>query len=530
VERARARELILRDTFGVPFALYDAATGERVCEPDAPDSHAVPAELVARAAEEMVGDGRPRVEPAGAGHYQVMLVLYAAGQPEFVAVGLVAALCPSAAPESAEHCRLRGWVEAVSDRLRLADQLAARQLEEGALNSRAAEAWKVNFALADTIRRVRVHKDEEKSRQRVLATAFGLLDVRALVWVPARPDGEVLAQGDAPLPPDDCRWLADALGKSPEFRPGEPMLCNEPRSCAWGAAFPQVANLLAFPVMDRAVAGWVLAFEKGARRGQGTAPFRRSDAAVLSPFVSLLELHARSVGRFHDLKEVLIGLARSLTAAIDAKDAYTAGHSERVARIAVEVGRELEMDDEQLSDVYLAGLLHDVGKIGVRDEVLCKTGPLTPDEYEHVKQHVTIGRKILAEVRPIAGLLPGVVYHHERYDGKGYPDGLAGENIPLLARLLAVADAYDAMSTLRPYREPYPPGQVEEILQKGAGSQWDAHIVAALFRCKERVQSICQRGVGESLRRAIDTVLRTGDSSRFWDEIFSAGPVESSEA
>jgi HD-GYP domain-containing protein (c-di-GMP phosphodiesterase class II) len=111
----------------------------------------------------------------------------------------------------------------------------------------------------------------------------------------------------------------------------------------------------------------------------------------------------------------------------------------------------------------------------------------------------------------------------------GYPDGLAGENIPLLARLLAVADAYDAMSTLRPYREPYPPGRVEQILQEGAGSQWDAHIVAALFRRKDRVQSICQRGVGESLRRAIDAVLRTGDSSRFWNEIFSAGPVEAYE-
>jgi HD-GYP domain-containing protein (c-di-GMP phosphodiesterase class II) len=450
-----------------------------------------------------------------------------------MAVGLVPALYSHAAADSLEHRRIQSWAQAVSDKLRLSDQLALRSVVEGDLNSQATGAWQVNFALADVIRRLRIHKDDEKSRERVLAAAFGLLDVQALVWVPARPAGTPLVHGHAPLAADDCHRLAEALGRSPEFRPPEPLLCNEPRLKSWGAQFPHVVNVLGFPVMDRAVVGWLLAFNKGERHGRGprasrdVAPFRRSDAAVLSPFVSLLELHARSAGRFHSLKEILIGLARSLTAAIDAKDAYTAGHSERVARIAVEVGREMGMDAEQLSDVYLAGLLHDVGKIGVRDEVLGKPGSLTPEEYEHIKQHVVIGRKILADVRPIAGLLPGVLYHHERWDGKGYPEGLAGEDIPPLARLLAVADSYDAMSTLRPYRQPFPPGKVEQILAEGAGTQWDPRVVEALMTCKQKVQSICQRGVGESLRQAIDTVLRTGDSSRFWDEVFAPGAGES---
>jgi HD-GYP domain-containing protein (c-di-GMP phosphodiesterase class II) len=490
-ERGRALAEGLHEAFGVPFALYDVAEGADT-------------------------DGRPRVEPAGAGHYRIMLLLYASGRPAFVAAGLVAALCPNAAADGPEQRRLLRWAQAVSDRLQLSDQLALRSRAEGDLNTQAANAWQVNFTLAEVIRRLRIHKDEEKSRARILEGAFGLLDVQTLAWVPGQPGGVPIVQGAA-LNPEEGYRLAAAVARSPECHPPEPLLCNEPRARAWGDAFPHVANLLAFPVMGRSVAGWVLALNKG--RGA----FRRSDAAVLSPFVSLLELHARSAGRFHCLKDVLLGLARALTAAIDAKDTYTAGHSERVARIAVEVGRELEMDAEQLSDVYLAGLLHDVGKIGVRDEVLCKAGPLTPEEYDHVKQHVTIGQKILADVKPIAGLLPGVLYHHERYDGKGYPEGLAGETIPLLARLLAVADSYDAMSTLRPYRQPYPPGRVEEILREGSGSQWDPHIVDALFRCKQKVQSICQRGVGESLRQAIDAVLRTGDSSRFWDEVFSAG-------
>src|SRR5262249_33783501 len=149
--------------------------------------------------------------------------------------------------------------------------------------------------------------------------------------------------------------------------------------------------------------GWVVAFNKTASGprppagGQkdapadpppgrrpvagGRQPFRRSDAALLTPFVALLELHARGSGRYQDLKELLVGLTRSLTAALDAKDSYTCGHSERVARIAVELGRELGLTGDELSDIYLAGLLHDVGKIGIRDAVLGKTEPLTAEEF-----------------------------------------------------------------------------------------------------------------------------------------------------
>src|SRR5262249_3706701 len=151
--------------------------------------------------------------------------------------------------------------------------------------------------------------------------------------------------------------------------------------------------------------------------------------------------------RFQDLKELMVGLARSLTAAIDAKDSYTFGHSERVARIGVELGRALGMEGDALSDLYLAGLLHDVGKIGIPDALLQKSEKLTSAEFDIIKQHVTIGYQILSDLRPIRHLLCAVLYHHERYDGGGYPEGLAGEAIPLLARVLAVADAYDAMST-----------------------------------------------------------------------------------
>ena len=167
------------------------------------------------------------------------------------------------------------------------------------------------------------------------------------------------------------------------------------------------------------------------------------------------------------------------------------------------------------SDIGLAGLLHDVGKIGIRDGALRKAGgPLTPEEYEHIKQHVTIGYTILADLKPIQNLMPGVLYHHERWDGKGYPDGLAGEAIPFLARILAVADAYDAMCTNRAYRQALPIREVEERLTNcHAGAQWDAKVVEAFQRCRQKIHTIRQRGVGESLRVALDAALRSTEIS-----------------
>jgi putative nucleotidyltransferase with HDIG domain len=310
------------------------------------------------------------------------------------------------------------------------------------------------------------------------------------------------------------------------------LLCNQVQATSLGARFPEIVNLLALPVSDQGSLGWVLAInKKDPTRTLPAAetvkpptpsrpparpallPFRRSDAALLTPFVALLDLHVRSSGRYRDLQDLLVGLARSLTAAIDAKDSYTYGHSERVARIAVELGRELGLPEEELSEVFLAGLLHDIGKIGIRDAILSKPGPLTTEESEHVKQHATIGYSILQNLRPIIHLLPGVRNHHERYDGHGYPDGLAGDAIPLSARILAVADSYDSMTTNRPYRQALPLPRVEQILSEGAGTQWDPRVIAAFEAGRQKIHGIRQRGVGESLRHALHDALRSNDSA-----------------
>ncbi len=514
-EQARAFAVVLADEFGSPFAFYHAVSGEQLFGPEG----GAPLDLAPEAALDQAAAGRASAAALDGGRYRLSLLLYHAGRPALLAVGVLDGL--AADDREREADRLRRWAQAVADRLRLTDQLFDRSPRDDsgaalASSAPAAVAWEALLTVDHLTRRVRIHKDAERNRRRILEGAFGLVAARSLIWVPARPDAPVLLLGEPCLAAVDARHLAACLTKDGEGRSAEPVFHADVVAVAWGTRFPGVTTLLAFPVADQGDLGWVLALNKksAAAPGDGAAPaFRRSDAALLTPFVALLDLHGRASQRYQDLKDLLVGLTRSLTAALDAKDSYTYGHSERVARIAVELGRELGLGADDLSDIYLAGLLHDVGKMGVRDAILLKPGPLTPEEFEHIKQHVTVGYTILADLPPIRNLLPGVLWHHERWDGKGYPDGLVGESIPLLARIIAVADSYDAMSTARPYREALPFRRVEEILTQGAGSQWDARVIDAFQRCRQKVHAIRQRGVGESLQAAIDGVLRGADAS-----------------
>lgn len=166
-------------------------------------------------------------------------------------------------------------------------------------------------------------------------------------------------------------------------------------------------------------------------------------------------------------------IVQSLAQAIDAKDAYTNGHSSRVAEYARSIAEKRGYSSRRQNEIYITGLLHDVGKIGVPDEIINKAGRLTPEEYEIVKTHSVIGERILQSIRERPELAIGARWHHERYDGTGYPDGLAGNAIPEIARIIAVADAYDAMTSRRSYRDILPDAQVRAEIEKGKGKQFD---------------------------------------------------------
>jgi HD-GYP domain-containing protein (c-di-GMP phosphodiesterase class II) len=170
---------------------------------------------------------------------------------------------------------------------------------------------------------------------------------------------------------------------------------------------------------------------------------------------------------------LFLGTIKALSASIDAKDRYTRGHSERVAHLGRRLALAIGLSEDQAERVHLSGLLHDVGKIGVPEAVLCKQGRLTDEEFELIKAHPEIGARILEGIPLLEDVLPGVLHHHERYDGKGYPARLAGEQIPLVARILAVADAFDAMSSTRSYRPAMSREIVLQKMREGLGTQFD---------------------------------------------------------
>jgi putative nucleotidyltransferase with HDIG domain len=181
-----------------------------------------------------------------------------------------------------------------------------------------------------------------------------------------------------------------------------------------------------------------------------------------------------------ETQSAYVGAIRALALALDARDPYTAGHSERVSAISVAVGQELGLEEGDLDTLRLGALLHDIGKIGISDDVLRKPGPLTTEEYEAIKQHPVTGARILRTVPFLAGHLPIVELHHERPDGKGYPRGLHADEIPMLARIVHVADAFDAISSARAYRPARSGAEALQELWRFAGSQFDAQVVQAL--------------------------------------------------
>ncbi|MDI6637424.1 MAG: HD-GYP domain-containing protein [Bacillota bacterium] len=195
-------------------------------------------------------------------------------------------------------------------------------------------------------------------------------------------------------------------------------------------------------------------------------------------FIPLL-LARYSFQEYMKMRELYAGTVRGLAAALEAKDKYTRGHSDRVAVYSAAIARQLRMPESEVEKVEYTGLLHDIGKIGVPDELLSKSGQLRTDEFQRIQQHPVTGAKILSEISFLRDVAATIRCHHERLDGHGYPNGLTERDIPFHARILAVADAYDAMTSDRPYRRGYPPEEAVRRLLAGSGKQFDPEVVRA---------------------------------------------------
>jgi putative nucleotidyltransferase with HDIG domain len=362
-------------------------------------------------------------------------------------------------------------------------------------------------------------------REVIPARGFALLlipapDAQKSLTHAARREPLLLVHGDCPVDADQFTALMKHLSaekatgpldrdgpeggtntKDQPLYPLQPLVLNPPATKNADWPLPQIEQLVAVSLAEGENRfGWLAAFNHADGGEFGTV-----EASLLNSVAAILGIHSGNIELYRQQSELLDGIVRALTSAIDAKDPYTSGHSDRVARCAVRLAEELGCDASMIHTIYLAGLLHDVGKIGVEDSVLRKPGKLSALEYEHIKSHVEIGHHILHDLNKLEDVLPVVLLHHEAWDGGGYPQQLHCQMIPLAARIIAVADAFDAMSSDRPYRSRLPQEKIAEILRQGAGKQWDPEVVAAFFRARHDILQIMReenRGAESNGRQA----------------------------
>ncbi|MEQ9616940.1 MAG: HD-GYP domain-containing protein [Phycisphaerales bacterium] len=313
--------------------------------------------------------------------------------------------------------------------------------------------------------------------------------------------GKLTTSGALPCSSSEFEYGVQSLLQ--QIDPGMSSVLNPDQAGVLGSDGMQV---LVRPVIhDDNVVGVLLAGGKSGKDTQvSTVDIKIFDAAA--GHISVLLDNAIL---FEDQQLMFMGTLEALSASIDAKDPYTCGHSERVAMLSSNLARAVGMSDKESERVRIGGLVHDVGKIGVPESTLTKSGRLTDEEFEQIKLHPQIGHDILKDIPQLADVLPGVLYHHERFDGRGYPQGLSGKDIPLIARLIGLADSFDAMSSTRTYRAAMDREKVMREIIDCAGTQFDPDLAEAFHALDLSVyDELVVKHHEESLRGGLRTSRR----------------------
>jgi len=380
-------------------------------------------------------------------------------------------------------------VPAVSEVPRLAAMITRlwldRQARDGSeqtleqVGRELAETWEeINllYSITDKMTvEARPHRFAAQACQELLQT----LPYR---WVAAYIDregtgeGRLIVSGDAPRDRASLRAMLSSIAGRQDIT--GPLMAgaitgDDPELDALGTAG------FAHPIgRDGRILGLLVA---GDKEGPDASP-SSVDMKLLAAASAHIAIHLENAGLFDDMNTMFLGMIEAITASIDAKDRYTCGHSRRVALLTRQLAEGLGLDAATVKRMHIAGLVHDVGKIGVPESVLCKTGKLTEAEYAQVQRHPEIGWGILKDIPNFDDILDGVRHHHERFDGGGYPSGLAGEDIPLPARLIALADAFDAMCSSRTYRRAMNRTDVLAEIERGSGLQFDPALVPCFLK------------------------------------------------
>jgi putative nucleotidyltransferase with HDIG domain len=366
------------------------------------------------------------------------------------------------------------WTERVDSGVR-----TSQQIEK--ISSELSKAYEEIMLMYNLSTRMKVTQSSASYLQMACAQLTGLVPVEGIaIYVERKIDGRgqlALTAGSGVISIDQAQVDILQMHLVEELQRGRQALLDStvdgPFNYPWPAA---VKNIIAVPLgeSDR-MRGLLVATNISDK-----PDFDTVDVKLFTSVANQCVVFIENNRLFDDLKELFIGSLKALTNSIDAKDQYTRGHSERVAFIsrwiAERYAQTHPLTEKQLHYIYLAGLLHDIGKIGVSELVLRKNGRLTDEERAVIQSHPRIGAAILSEIRQMDEIIPGVLSHHERLDGQGYPQGLQGDQIPLVARIISLADAFDAMTSKRVYRDAMSIRRATAEIEKGVGTQFDETI------------------------------------------------------
>lgn len=325
------------------------------------------------------------------------------------------------------------------------------------------------------------------------------IDADAAFWHPGSSGDAVEVLADEPLPAEWCSsFTAQLLAKTPGV--DSRLLCSVLRPAPRTALVqPHSAALVR---VSKTHGSWLVALSLSPRRH-----FQATDLQIMGLVKQILVNQRRRCDLNNRMADTLSWLVRCLATSIDARLPYAEGHSERVAKIAVEIGKRMRLPSPVLTDLYFAGLLHDIGNTGVQQNLLLKPGRLTNDEYAQVKVSPIIGDSILTGIKQLSHLRPAVRHVHERFDGRGYPDHLVGEDIPLMARILSVSDAFDAMLSPRPHRPALSTSRVDAVLTEGAGKRWDPGIIDQFIAHRKSLHALREKSSRVQTASAVKHVV-----------------------
>ncbi|HOF18591.1 MAG TPA: HD domain-containing protein [Phycisphaerae bacterium] len=321
---------------------------------------------------------------------------------------------------------------------------------------------------------------------------------------PAVEEELLVVAGPGDLNAQQIRLLAGAYVAPKLARSGRGIVENHFRADPASGLGRAVADFVAAPLIaERHPIGMLIGINKQSMALlPGQTGFDSVDLKLIGSIANQTAVFLANHRLYADLQDLLMGVLYALTSSIDAKDPYTCGHSQRVAMISRRLAQSCGLPAARVETIYLAGLLHDIGKIGVPEAILRKPGRLSDEEYEQIKLHPMRGAKILEGIRQLEAVIPGVLMHHERLDGRGYPQGLLAEQVPLEGRIVCLADCFDAMTSERTYRKALPMETVVEEIRKHAGTQFDANLV-------EKFLAMDIEGFMEELRQPARTALPT---------------------